>query len=109
MSHSFNESVVESAALSWFSELGYDCLSGPDIAPGELLSERASHGDAILPERLRTALSRINPSIPAECLEDAIRRISRTESPSTSSWKKCADCRIVTSRWSFCGNCSTTR
>jgi len=30
------ESVVEEAALSWFEELGYAVLSGPDIALGEL-------------------------------------------------------------------------
>jgi type I restriction enzyme R subunit len=48
---SIKESVVETAALDWFSELGYSWLPGPDIAPGELLSERASHGDVILAEQ----------------------------------------------------------
>lgn len=33
------ESIVEEAAISWFSELGYARLCGPDIAPSELLSD----------------------------------------------------------------------
>jgi type I restriction enzyme R subunit len=32
------ESTVEEAALSWFEDLGYAVLSGPNIAPGELFS-----------------------------------------------------------------------
>ena len=77
------ESVVEEAALSWFEELGYAVLSGPDIAPGELFSERGSYGDVILEGRLRSALTGINPGIPAEAIEDAYRKLTRTihESP----------------------------
>lgn len=31
-----HESEVEEAAVSWFDELGYAALHGPDIAFGEL-------------------------------------------------------------------------
>ncbi|MBI5756009.1 MAG: hypothetical protein HZA12_03710 [Nitrospirae bacterium] len=74
---------MEEAALSWFDELGYAVLSGPDIAPGELFSERASYGDVILEGRLRSALTGLNPGIPAEAIEDAYRKLTRTihESP----------------------------
>ena len=77
------ESVVEEAALSWFEELGYAVLSGPDIALGELFSERGSYGNVILEGRLRTALTGINPGVPAEAIEDAYRKLTRTihESP----------------------------
>jgi len=57
------ESIVEEAALSWFEELGYAVLSGPDIAPGELFSERGSYGDVILEGRLCTA----HAGCPPEC------------------------------------------
>lgn len=72
------ESVVEEAALSWLEELGYAVLSGPDIATGELFSERGGYGDVILEGRLRSALTGINPGIPDEAIEDAYRKLSRT-------------------------------
>ena len=42
MSTGVAESTVEEAALSWFEELGYAVIHGPEIAPGELFSERES-------------------------------------------------------------------
>ncbi|MCI0620291.1 MAG: type I restriction endonuclease subunit R [Acidobacteria bacterium] len=76
------ESVVEQAALAWFESLGYQVLSGPTIAPGELFEERSTYGDVVLVKRLREALARINRLIPAEAIEDAVRKVLRTESPS---------------------------
>ena len=78
----FTESIVEEAALAWLGELGYAVLHGPDIAPGELLAERASYGDVVLMDRLRSALGRINPGIPKEGREEALRRVMRAEHPS---------------------------
>src|SRR5207245_758756 len=66
----------------WFEELGYEKKYGPDIEPGELYAERVGFGDVVLLERLRTAVARINPTFPAETLEEAIRKVTRTESPS---------------------------
>ncbi len=78
------ESVVEEAALEWFSGLGYEVLAAPDIAPEEMFSERSSYSDVVLVERLRAAIERINPQIPNEAREDALRKVLRTESPSLS-------------------------
>lgn len=77
------ESIIEQATLDWFKELGYSVLNGPDIAPGELLAERSSYSDAILDGRLRSALTKINPNIPQEAIEDAYRKLRRAihESP----------------------------
>jgi type I restriction enzyme R subunit len=74
---SITESEIEQATLNWFKELGYSILYGPDIAPGELLAERASYGDVILEGRLRSALASINPSIPSEAIDDAYRKLIR--------------------------------
>ena len=41
-----DESTVEKAALSWFWEMGYTTLFGPDIAPGELKTSLERKGDA---------------------------------------------------------------
>ena len=72
---------MEQAALAWFESLAYQVISGPTIAPGELFAERDSYSDVILTKRLREALARINPAIPPEAIEDAIRKIVRSESP----------------------------
>ena len=80
----FAESVVEEAALGWLHELGYTVLHGPEIAAGEPGAERTdpAYRDAILEGRLRAALARINPQLPAEALEDAYRKLTRTDAPS---------------------------
>jgi len=76
------ESTIESATLEWFEGLGYAIASGPDIAPGELLAERASYADIVLVNRLRSALERINPKLPVDAVEEVTRKVLRTESPS---------------------------
>jgi type I restriction enzyme R subunit len=76
------ESVVEEAALDWFKGLGYQYLPGPDIACDGTRPERASYADVILSDRLRMALRALNPHIPAEALEDAFKKVLRSENPS---------------------------
>ena len=76
------ESIVEEATLGWFKALGYQYLAGPDIACDGITPERASYADVVLSNRLQNALSTLNKHIPAESLEDAFRKITRSESPS---------------------------
>lgn len=76
---SFTESVVEDAALAWLESLGYAVKHGPEIAPGELFAERGDYGQVILATRLREALVRLNPTLPAEAIDDAFRKIIRLE------------------------------
>jgi len=77
-----NESIVEDAALSWFGELGYAIGHGPHLAPGEPAAERDSFGDVVLAGRLREAIWRLNPAIPEEAREDALRKVLRVGVPS---------------------------
>lgn len=46
------EADIESAALSWFGELGYSVLYGPDIEPVQPRQERKSFDDVVLADRL---------------------------------------------------------
>lgn len=78
MSH-FNESQVEHAALAWLHETGWQIAHGPDIAPDTLTAERHDFGEVILEQRLRDALARLNPALPAEALEDAFRKLTRPD------------------------------
>ena len=77
-----NESIVEDAALQWFGELGYALAHGPDLAPGEPGAERDGFGDVVLAGRLRNAIRRLNPSIPEDAREDALRKVLRVAMPS---------------------------
>ena len=77
-----DESIVEDAALMWFGELGYAVGHGPHMAPGEPAAERDSFGDVLLAGRLRAAIWRLNPAIPDEACEDALRKVLRVGTPS---------------------------
>ncbi len=79
---SLNESMVEEVALTWFEELYYALKHGPHLAPGEPAAERDSFGDVVLVERLRTAIQRLNPAVPEDAREDALRKVLRVTTPS---------------------------
>ena len=77
-----DEAQVELVVLDILGELGWPRAFGPDIAFDGERPERASYGDVVLVGRLREALARINPKVPEEAIEEAVRKITRTESPS---------------------------
>lgn len=81
MSSSFTESVVEQATLAWFEALTYRVMGGPDIAPGESGAERDSYDQVVLLRRLRDAIARLNPAVPPQAQDEAIRKVTRLESP----------------------------
>ena len=75
----FSESVVEESALAWLESAGWSTRNGADIAPGELAAERTDYGQVVLEQRLRDALARLNPDLPTDALEDAFRKLTRSE------------------------------
>ena len=80
-----SESTLENTVLTWLENLGYDIEHGPDIAFDGVKPERdssANYTDVVLIGRLRESLERINPEIPREAIDEAIRKITRPESPS---------------------------
>jgi type I restriction enzyme R subunit len=78
---SLNESIVEDAALGWFGEKGYAVGHGPHLAPGEPAAERDSFSEVVLVGRLRGAIGRLNPAIPEEAREEALRKVLRVGTP----------------------------
>lgn len=87
------ENTLEQTALDWLSSLGWQTAFGPDIssdlpAPGSPRQaggptcEREDYDQVVLLGRLQTALENINPDIPTEAIEEALRKVIRTESPS---------------------------
>ncbi|TVQ41818.1 MAG: type I restriction endonuclease subunit R [Gloeocapsa sp. DLM2.Bin57] len=68
------ESIVEQATLDILLDLGYTTLNANE--------ERKSYADIVLINRLQSALISINPDIPFHAIEEAIKKITRTDFPS---------------------------
>lgn len=79
------EDQLEQEALGWLSDVGYTLLSGYDIAVDGAAPERADYKNTLLPFRLREAINRLNPSIPANAREDALRQVQDLGIPSLLS------------------------
>ncbi|MCK4830146.1 type I restriction endonuclease subunit R, partial [bacterium] len=75
------ESEIEQVVLDILSELGYKVIHGPDIVPDGDRPERGEYSEAVLIDRLRSAIDKLNPDIPDEAKKDAVKKILRTESP----------------------------
>jgi len=76
-----DEAMVEAAALEWFAELGYQighALTPDAEAPG---AERRGYADTVLVGRLRAALARLNPTLPAAAQEQAISLALHADGP----------------------------
>ena len=76
---SITEADIEQLALEWLEGLGWRVVRGVDLAPDAPAAERADYGDVVLARRLRDALARLNPGLPAEALDDAFRKLTRPE------------------------------
>ena len=72
-----SESTLEAVALDWLGSLGWTVVHGPDIAPDAPTAERTDYGEVVLNGRLRSALARLNPTLPDEALDDALPRLAR--------------------------------
>lgn len=71
----YTESSLEEATREWFEELGYQTIYGPDIEPESEKPERRDFSQVVLEGRLRDAISRINPGIPADALDEAFKKV----------------------------------
>ena len=81
MENKITESAIEKFAIELLEKSGYQYIYAPDIAPDSETPERQSFEEVLLIERLQTAVGRINPSIPTDIREDAIKQIQRLNSP----------------------------
>jgi type I restriction enzyme R subunit len=76
------ESEIEKFAIELLEQQGYEYVYAPDIAPdSESAPERKSFEDVVLIERLQKAVGRINPDIPPDKRDEAIKQILRLNSP----------------------------
>jgi type I restriction enzyme R subunit len=84
------ENLIELLAIQHLESLGYHYLYGPDIAPdaspssatGAITDDiRDSFEQVLLLNRLKKAVRKINPGIPADAQNEAIKEIQRIASP----------------------------
>jgi type I restriction enzyme R subunit len=73
---SFAESDLEEVLIAWLHDEGWSYVPGPTLAPDGEAPERASWDDVLLRERLREALTRLNPDAPPEAVDDAFRKVT---------------------------------
>ncbi len=81
MAARLTESEIETLAIERLQALGFDYVYGPDIAPDSANPERESFAEVLLLSRLRNAVARINPTLPAAALDEAIKVVQRISSP----------------------------
>ena len=77
-----SEAAVELALLEQLRGLGYSIEREEDIGPDGHRPERESHDEVVLKQRFEDAVARLNPGLPLEARQDAVRRVMQSELPS---------------------------
>ena len=75
-----SEDHIEQVVIQEFIELGYQYINGTDISPDGSMPER-EYNEVVLKNRLQQAIAKLNPSIPYEAQEEALRKVLRSDSP----------------------------
>ncbi|MCI5045831.1 MAG: type I restriction endonuclease subunit R [Aquisalinus sp.] len=79
---SFTEDLVEQAALALMQELGWRFEDAIAIAPDGPERRRGAYGEVVLTSFLEEAARRLNPDIPEEALQSALKQVQISETPS---------------------------
>jgi len=75
------ENVIEEFCIELLEKQGYEYLYAPDIAPDSDNPERNHYDDVLLSGRLEQAIKRINPDLPINVLQSALKEVERIHSP----------------------------
>jgi type I restriction enzyme R subunit len=84
--HAYTEDqLVEQPAIGLFATLGWETVSAQEETfgtggTGSCHLGRETKGEVVLVDRLRTALSKLNPGLPAEAIQTAIDELARDRS-----------------------------
>ena len=77
MARYITENEIEQIALDILNEdLGYTVFYGPYLAEGE--SKEREYSEVVLHQRLKNAIDKLNPAIPADAREEAFKKALRT-------------------------------
>lgn len=75
-----SEDNIEQIIIQEFIELGYQYINGTHISPDGSMPER-EYNEVVLKNRLQEAIAKLNPTIPYEAQEEALRKVLRSDSP----------------------------
>ena len=80
MSKSITENIIEESAIEILQSQGWEYANGKEISPEGLFCERENYQQIILTNRLRNAISKLNPDIPQDAQEAAVQKVLRISS-----------------------------
>ncbi|MFZ1344404.1 type I restriction endonuclease subunit R [Thiothrix eikelboomii] len=75
------ESAIEDFAIKLLERQGHTYIHAPNIAPDSATPERSNYTDVFLSARLERAIQRINPQLPANARQTALKEVQRINSP----------------------------
>lgn len=75
-----SEDHIEQIFIQEFIDLGYSYVNGADISP-EGISQERHFDEVVLKQRLQAAIAKLNPNVPYEAQEEAVKKLLRTNSP----------------------------
>ncbi len=81
MSRLITENIIEQSAIEILQSQGWEYTNGKEISPEGLFCERENFSQIVLLNRLRTAIAKINPTIPLDAQEAAVQKVLRIASP----------------------------
>ena len=70
------ESDIEEMAIEELITIGYQYVSGADIAPGTLAAERENYSEVLLRSRVIQSMKKLNPNMPYKAILDAYKKLS---------------------------------
>ena len=68
---------IEQVTIEMLQGRGYEYLYDPDIAPDRQSPMRTTLNEVVLREKLEAAVRRLNPSLPAAVLDEAVKTVLR--------------------------------
>ena len=74
------ENIIEESAIEILQSLGWDYANGSELSPEGLFCERENYQQIILTNRLRNAITKLNPHIPTDAQEAAVQKVLRIAS-----------------------------
>lgn len=75
------ENAIERLAIERLESLGYSYVYAPTIAPDSNVPERDRFEQVLLLKRLQNAVRRINPTLPFDAQNEALKEVQRISSP----------------------------
>lgn len=75
------EDQLEQEVMGWLAEVGYRTVCGYDVAPDSDSPWRRDFRQVVLEDVLREVVQRLNPKVPAQAREDAVRQVLNLDTP----------------------------